>query len=63
LEEKMILEKIIFWAGIILMVIAMVSLLAAIFAGDASVRKERRSIFLQGFICALVLWYISWLIG
>ncbi|MCI6006496.1 MAG: hypothetical protein SOY73_10150 [Blautia sp.] len=48
-------------AGILMMIIAVVSLLAAIIIDQS--RSERKKISVQAMISALLLWYISWLIG
>lgn len=57
------LQNVISIAGNIVMLIAVMSLAVSVFTKDRNTRKERRSIFIQGMICSLILWYIGWLVG
>lgn len=60
---QMNIQDIIAAAGMIVLVIALMSLAVSVFTKDKHIRKERRSIFMQGMICSLILCYISWLVG
>lgn len=51
----------IYYAADVIMTCALISLIVAIFSRNH--RSECKKIFFQGVICALLLWYISWLIG
>lgn len=55
------IATVIFYAANAIMVCAVLSLVVAIFA--SAHRAECKKIFFQGTLCALLLWYISWLIG
>lgn len=61
IKQMMNLSELIRTAGILMMIIAVVSLLAAIIVDQS--RSERKKISVQAMISALLLWYISWLIG
>lgn len=59
--ELNLIATVIFYAANLVMACALLSLVVAIFSTNH--RSGCKTIFFQGLICALLLWYISWLIG
>lgn len=55
------IQKAIYLAACGIMVVAIIAFLVALFS--ASARAASKRIFMEGLVCSLLLWYISWLIG
>lgn len=56
-----LISTVIFVFACILMGLALLSFTVSIFSPKS--REDCRSIFLMGLVCALVLWYLSWLVS